>query len=125
MDDPTDYLPISHLNAFEFCPRRFYYEYVQGEMLVNEHVLEGRIRHETADTPGQERIENGLRLRRVTLWSDRLRVIGFGDLVEADAATGEWQPVEYKKGKMGRWLNDHIQLCAQALCLEERTGQAV
>jgi len=34
-------------------------------------------------------------------------------------------PVEYKHGRMGRWLNDHIQLCAQALCLEERTGRPV
>jgi len=33
--------------------------------------------------------------------------------------------VEYKRGRMGRWLNDHIQLCAQAICLEERTGQPV
>jgi CRISPR-associated exonuclease Cas4 len=31
-------------------------------------------------------------------------------------------PIEYKKGKMGDWLNDHIQLCAQALCLEEMRG---
>ena len=34
-------------------------------------------------------------------------------------------PVEYKKGRMGKWLNDHIQLCAQALCLAERTGAAI
>lgn len=34
-------------------------------------------------------------------------------------------PIEYKKGKVGRWLNDHIQLCAQALCLEERTGASI
>ena len=40
------FLPISHLNALEYCPRRFYYEFVLGEMLVNEHVLEGRLRHE-------------------------------------------------------------------------------
>lgn len=31
-------------------------------------------------------------------------------------------PIEYKKGRMGKWLNDHIQLCAQALCISERTG---
>jgi CRISPR-associated exonuclease Cas4 len=38
---------------------------------------------------------------------------------------GELVPVEHKHGRMGRWLNDHIQLCAQALCLEERTGRPV
>jgi CRISPR-associated exonuclease Cas4 len=34
-------------------------------------------------------------------------------------------PVEYKRGRKGRWLNDRLQLCAQALCLEERTGQTI
>ena len=38
---------------------------------------------------------------------------------------GELMPIEYKRGRMGRWLNDHVQLCAQAMCLEERTGRVV
>lgn len=34
-------------------------------------------------------------------------------------------PLEHKRGRMGKWLNDHVQLCAQALCLEERLGTVV
>ena len=45
------------------------------------------------------------------------------DCLELDG--GRLQPVEQKRGKKSRWLNDHIQLCAQAICLEERTGQTI
>ncbi len=123
MRDGVDYLPISMLNQLAYCERRFWLMYVQGEMEVNAPVLEGIQRHERVHAGGVER-ESGIVLhRRVYLWSDRLRVAGFADVVEEQG--GELVPVEYKRGRMGRWLNDHIQLCAQALCLEERTGRPV
>ena len=115
-----DYIPISMLNAFEYCPRRFWIEFVNAEMEVNAHVLEGQIKHERAHTVGAEQEGDQVTLRRLYVYSDRLRVTGFVDLVEVDAERGVVAPVEYKKGSMGKWLNDHIQLCAQALCLEER-----
>jgi CRISPR-associated exonuclease Cas4 len=118
-----DYIPIAYLNALEYCHRRFYYEFALGEMIVNEHVLEGALRHEGVDTTGVRTEEGVLRRRRMYVYSDRLRLVGFADLVELSG--GEWRPVEYKKGRMGRWLNDHIQLCAQALCLEERLGVSI
>ena len=118
-----DYLPISMLNQLEYCERRFWLMYVQGEMEINAPVLEGIQRHERAHTEGVERDGATTIRRRVYLWSDELRVAGFADLVEERA--GELVPVEYKRGKMGRWLNDHVQLCAQAMCLEERTGRRV
>jgi len=113
-----DYLPISMLNAFEYCPRRFWIEFVDGEMEINAHVLEGQIKHERAHTVGAEQDGDQVTLRRLYVYSDRLRVTGFVDLVEIEG--GVIAPVEYKKGSMGKWLNDHIQLCAQAMCLEER-----
>jgi CRISPR-associated exonuclease Cas4 len=115
-----DYIPIAYLNALEYCPRRFYYEFALSEMIVNEHVLEGSLRHTHVDTESVRTEEGVLRRRRTYVYSDRLRLVGFADLVEL--SEGEWRPVEYKKGRMGRWLNDHVQLCAQALCLEERLG---
>lgn len=118
MDELPDYLPISMLNAFEYCPRRFWIEFVNAEMVVNAHVLEGQMRHERAHAGGVQHDGDEVTLRRVYVYSDRLCLAGFVDLVEVDAATVV--PVEYKKGSMGKWLNDHIQLCAQALCLEER-----
>jgi len=118
-----DYLPISMLNQLEYCERRFWLMYVHCEMSVNAPVLEGIQQHERAHTEGRERDGDTVIYRRVYLWSDRLHISGFADLVEETG--GELLPVEYKHGRMGRWLNDHIQLCAQALCLEERTDQPV
>jgi CRISPR-associated exonuclease Cas4 len=121
--ETSDYLPISMLNQLAYCERRFWLMYVHGEMIVNAPVLEGIQRHERAHAGGVERDGETITHRRVYLWSDELRISGFADLVEEQA--GELTPVEYKRGRMGRWLNDHVQLCAQALCLEERTGQPV
>jgi CRISPR-associated exonuclease Cas4 len=121
--DLPDYLPLSYLNQLLYCERRFWYMYVQGELAVNAALLEGTLRHEHADQPGTERIEEGRMVRRLAVYSDRLRINGFCDLVED--AGGVLRPVEYKRGKQGRWDNDQVQLCAQALCLEERTGRPV
>jgi CRISPR-associated exonuclease Cas4 len=122
MNNP-DYLPISMLNQLAYCERRFWLMYVQGEMEVNAAVLEGIQQHERAHGGGTERDGETTIRRRLYLWSDRLRLAGFGDIVEE--REGELVPIEYKRGRMGRWLNDHIQLCAQAMCLEERTEQPI
>lgn len=116
------FVPLSYLNALAYCPRRFVYEYVQSEMLVNEHVLEGSLRHTPVDggatTWGAEVVQQ----RRVYVWSTALQVAGFCDLVEW--RNGTLYPVEYKKGRrLGD--NDRAQLCAQAMCLEERSGLSI
>jgi CRISPR-associated exonuclease Cas4 len=112
-------LPISSLNALEYCPRRFYYEVVQGEMLVNDLVLEGQLAHQRVHQAGTyTAAEGGIEMTRLYLYSEALRLSGFADVIEERA--GVLVPVEYKHGQQGDWLNDHIQLCAQALCLEER-----
>ncbi len=118
-----EYLPLSFLNQLEYCERRFWLMYVLGEMDVNAPVLEGTLQHERVHSGEGEREGEVVIHRRLHVWSDRLRLIGFADVVEE--AEGELLPVEHKHGKMGRWLNDHIQLCAQALCLEERTGRRI
>lgn len=112
-------IPLSFLNAIEYCPRRFYYEFVQGEMLENEFVLEGTLLHQRADEPGLHREEGEVQINRLYLHSETLRLAGFADIIE-EQQDGSLAPVEYKHGKEGKWLNDHVQLCAQALCLEER-----
>src|SRR6266849_4594721 len=112
-------IPLSFLNAIEYCPRRFYYEFVQGDMLKNEFVLEGELLHERADQPGQHTTSDGeTRINHLYLYSEELHLSGFADIVEEH--DGMFIPVEYKHGKEGKWLNDHVQLCAQAMCLEER-----
>lgn len=121
MNDPEEYLPISMLNQLEYCERRFYLMHVMGEMEINAHVLEGTLRHQNAHTPGVSREGEQLIYHRMYVWSDELLIAGFADLVETSKEQG-LVPVEYKKGRMGKWLNDHVQLCAQALCLAEHTG---
>lgn len=112
-------IPLSHLNAVEYCPRRFYYEFVQGDMLVNEFVLEGILLHQRADEPGYHRTEEGeVQINHLYLHSETLKLSGFADIVKEEE--GILIPVEYKHGREGKWLSDHVQLCAQALCLEER-----
>ncbi len=115
-----DYIPLAMINALAYCPRRFGYEFLQAEMLLNEHVVEGALRHEGIDLGGPAWVGTAVQQRRVYVWSERLRLAGFCDVVEERA--GQIYPVEYKKGRPGKWRNDHAQLCAQALCLEERLG---
>jgi CRISPR-associated exonuclease Cas4 len=121
--EQPDYLPLSYLNQLAYCERRFWLMFVLGEMEINAPVLEGTLQHERAHAPGRVRDGERTIRRRVYVYSRRLRLTGFADLVEE--VDRRLVPVEYKRGKKGKWLNDHIQLCAQALCLEERTGQPV
>jgi len=121
--DLPDYLPLSFLNQLVYCPRRFWLMYCQSEMEINAPVLEGQIRHQRAHTPGRQTDEHGRILRSVHVWSDALRIAGIADFVEEK--NGTLVPLEHKRGRMGRWINDHVQLCAQAICLEERLGVPV
>ncbi len=114
----VEMLPISSLNALEYCPRKFYYQFVQGETLVNEFVLEGTLAHQRVHQAGTTTAEGEIQTTRLYLYSEALHLTGFADVIEERA--GVFHPVEYKHGHQGNWLNDHIQLCAQTLCLEER-----
>lgn len=118
-----DYLPISYLNQLAYCPRRFWLMFIQNEMDINAPVLDGILCHRRAHEAGEQKDEHGRTLRSVHIWSYGYRIAGFADFVEEK--DGFLIPVEHKRGRMGKWINDHIQLCAQALCLEERTDTTV
>lgn len=122
MTEP-DYLPLAYLNAWEYCPRRFYLEYQLGEMADNEHIIMGRHLHRNIDQAGMIQEGETLIYQQQWVWSDKLRISGIIDAVEEQ--DGQLIPLEYKKGKMANHLNDHFQLCAAALCLEERTGRSI
>jgi CRISPR-associated exonuclease Cas4 len=124
MSDP---LPLSALNDYLYCERRAHLKFVDGLRGTNEHTVLGNLAHEAVDTPGYEHRAGWELLRALPLYSDTLALTGKADLVEVsrDPATErivEARPVEYKKGPARRWSNDHVQLCAQALCLEEMLG---
>ena len=65
----------------------------------------------------------GVQQRRVYVWSERLHISGFIDVLEYDK--NAIYPVEYKKGRVDHGESDAVQLCAQALCLEERLGISI
>jgi len=120
-----DLLPLSGLQHLAFCERQCALIHIEQAWAENLYTAEGRILHERVDlaehvSRGEIRIEYGMPLRSL-----RLGLIGKADVVEFHRArdtTGEkWVPfpVEYKRGKPKKANVDRIQLCAQALCLEE------
>jgi CRISPR-associated exonuclease Cas4 len=119
-----DYPPLSAMNDLLFCPRRCALHRVEGLWVETAHTVEGNHAHRNAHAPGaEEHAGLGRVARGLWLKSDRLRLAGVADIVEfhPDPAGGSDvpYPVEYKRGRRRRWDNDEVQLCAQAMCLEE------
>jgi CRISPR-associated exonuclease Cas4 len=110
--------PLSLLNDFLFCPRRAALKELEGQRSSNVHTLIGDLAHEHADLPGYQVAKGVKLLRALPVWSERLGLSGKCDIVERQA-DGAMVPVEYKKSKRRVFDNDDVQLCAQALCLEE------
>jgi len=113
-----DHVPLSLLNDYLYCERRAALKTVEGVRSANAHTAKGDIVHEHADLPGCEVAKGVTLLRALPVWSDTLGLSGKCDIVE-QRADGTLLPVEYKSGKRRQWDNDDVQLCAQALCLEE------
>ena len=123
MDDDWPVL-ISALEHFSYCPRQCALIHVERIFDENVFTLRGRHAHERADDP-HTTLENGVRMERaLPLWSDRLGLQGRGDVVEF-YPDGRVIPVEYKNGPRRERRHDDVQLCAQALCLEEMLGVPV
>lgn len=129
--------PLSALQHLVFCERQCALIHVEGLWVENPLTAEGRALHEATDSGlpesrGDVRIARSLPLR-----SHRLGLVGKADVVELhrtgdDGARlpglpGRWRPfpVEYKRGRPKSHDADRVQLCAQALCLEEMLGVVV
>jgi len=109
-------VPISAIEHFAYCPRQCALIHCDGVWNDNEHTVGGTRAHRRVDS-GEHRRERGrMVLRSIPLWSESLGLSGRADAVEmADNAV---VPVEYKAGVRHGNAAD-LQLCAQALCLEE------
>ncbi len=122
MTEEEEPLPLSALNHLLFCERRCALIHIEGVFMENAFTLQGALLHQTADTPGYE-TRSGVRVvRALPLYSRRLGLSGRADIVEFTEEPGGRAspcPVDYKRGARRRWDNDDVQLCAQALCLEE------
>jgi CRISPR-associated exonuclease Cas4 len=117
-------LPLSLLNDFLFCNRRAALKVVEGWRSANAHTARGDIVHEHADLPGYELAKGVTLLRALPVFSERLGLSGKCDIIE-QRPDGSLFPVEYKVGKRREFENDDVQLCAQALCLEEMMGVTI
>lgn len=115
-----EYLPISSLNHYQYCPKSAWLMFVNGQFRESADTVEGALLHERADSSTRSVLGGVVQLRTVYLYSREHRIIGIADLVEQSKR--EIYPVEYKKGQAGNWTNHQVQLCAQALCLEEMCG---
>lgn len=119
--DESDAIPLSALQHYLFCPRQCALIHVERQWAENRLTAEGRILHEAADVPaGVSRREVRV-VRGMPVASVALGVAGIADVVELRRAGTHWQPypVEYKRGRPKAHRADEVQLCAQALCLEE------
>ena len=124
-EEPEDIaIPISSLNQFAYCPRRCALIHIEQTFDDNVFTMRGRDLHERTDKPEASGWEEGVRVERaLPLVSKRLGLIGKADVVEFHGEIP--YPVEYKSGANRRFENDDLQLCAQAMCLEEMLGLAV
>jgi CRISPR-associated exonuclease Cas4 len=117
-----DLIPLSALQHILFCERQCALIHIEQVWVENLFTAQGRIMHERVDRTGREsrrevRLEYGVPLRSL-----RLGVIGKADMIEFHRREdGGWRPfpVEYKRGKPKKDNCDRVQLCAQAICLEE------
>jgi len=129
-----DLLPLSALQHLAFCPRQWGLIHLEQVWAENRLTAEGRALHEKTHSDETENRPDLRIVRGLWLHSYRLGLIGQADVVEfvrwpaapgegvkLDDAEGFWRPVpvEYKRGKPKPDLCDEVQLCAQALCLEE------
>lgn len=117
-------VPISALQHWSYCPRQCALIHVEQAFANNVFTARGNAVHALVDEPGGER-KGTVRIERaLPLWCDRLGLVGKADLVEFGTDGGAY-PVEYKHGPRRKHEHDDLQVAAQALCLEEMTGQPV
>lgn len=120
-----DLLMLSALQHLIFCERQCAFIHIEQLWIENKFTAEGRIMHnrvhkEDSESRGNIRTEFGVSLRSL-----RLGITGQADVVEFHHCKSEsgkyWQPfpVEYKRGRPKKDNSDKVQLCAQAICLEE------
>lgn len=126
-----NYLQLSGLQHFSFCRRQWALIHIEQQWTENLQTADGRILHEKAhDASAREKRGDLIVTRDMRVHSPTLRISGSCDVVEFQRGEtgiplpgqeGLWQPypVEYKRGVPKLNEADRLQLCAQAMCLEE------
>jgi CRISPR-associated exonuclease Cas4 len=118
----SDLSPLSALQHYMFCPRQCALIHVEQIWVESGLTAEGRIQHERVHAGGAETRRDVKRVFALPIRCLRLGLVGKADVVEFHRqADGRWTPypVEHKRGRRKQEDWDRVQLCAQALCLEE------
>ncbi|ANB91335.1 CRISPR-associated protein Cas4 [Moraxella ovis] len=124
MDSDKRLILLSALQHYAFCPRQCALIHNEQAWAENYLTAQGKLLHERVDG-GEPETRQGTRFERsVHVLSDTLGLSGVLDMVEV-SKNGDMHPVEYKHGKPKPTDIDKIQLCSQAMCLEEMTGRTV
>jgi CRISPR-associated exonuclease Cas4 len=116
-------VPLAALEHHSYCPRQCALIHVDGLWFDNEHTVRGVAGHNRVDTAPTRQERGATMLRHIPLWSEEHGLAGRADAV-ALARDGSVVPVEYKVG-VRHGMSAHLQLCAQALCIEEMFEQEV
>jgi len=123
MDNDSQMIMLSALQHYAYCPRQFALIHVEQVWEENRYTAEGRVLHERVDSGVAEQRRGTRSERGVLLRSQRYQLTGKMDLLEIEqGGPPRYFPVEYKRGKPKVEDWDRIQLCAQALCIEEMRG---
>lgn len=123
MYSEDELLPISALQHFIFCQRQCALIHVERLWEENRLTVEGKHLHERADSQTHTTEGNVRIVRSLPIRSLHLGIVGQADVVEFHGLAAT--PVEYKRGKPKKDDSDRVQLCAQALCLEEMLDQSI
>jgi CRISPR-associated exonuclease Cas4 len=116
-EDRLEPIIVSALEHYSYCPRQCALIHLEHVWDENVYTMRGRDVHERVDE-ASTRVEAGVRVERaLPIWSQRLNLVGKADLVEFH--DGIPYPVEYKSGRHRHGHHEALQLCAQAVCLEE------
>ncbi|RJQ46957.1 MAG: CRISPR-associated protein Cas4 [Gaiellales bacterium] len=114
---------VSALEHYSYCPRQFALIHVEQSYDENIFTLRGSADHERVDE-GYSTASPDIRVESsLPIWSERLGLIGKADIVEFHGDTP--YPIEYKHGPRKMGVHAEMQLCAQAMCLEEMFGCCV
>ena len=124
----ADLVPLSALQHYMYCPRQCALIHVEQVWVESGLTAEGRILHDRVDAGGAEKRRDVKRAFGLPIRCLRLGLVGKADVVEFHRqAGGRWlpYPVEHKRGRRKREDWDRVQVCAQALCLEEMLGASI
>jgi CRISPR-associated exonuclease Cas4 len=124
MEDDIEWLPLSALQHYLYCPRQCALIHLEQQWAENRYTAEGLVLHQRADLPITEQRRGVRTVSAMPLAAPSLGINGIADIVEFHhAAQGDIPcPVEYKRGRPKAHRADEVQLCAQGLCLESMFG---